>query len=275
MTPREHPLPSQGVDAGAARPACVGFLHRISDRTVFSNRGAEALAWALSKRLGTQPALVGAAGMGGEGEWEDDLEDGREHLIDAGRRVEEILVQGRQPVLFAGDCSIAMGTLPAVARHRPDAWLLWIDAHGDFNSPDTTPSNYLGGMALAGACGIWDTGLGLGPDLSRVALCATRDLDPDELKLIQANDVHLIDAAGAARAIRGREVFVHVDLDVLDPSVLPGAPQPVPGGLHEEELSRLLAEVARAADVIGCEFTNMTAPELAGRIAGMVTPLFE
>ncbi|HEX4214127.1 MAG TPA: arginase family protein [Candidatus Dormibacteraeota bacterium] len=277
MTPREHPLPSQGVNAGAARPAppaCVGFLDRLSERTVYSSRGAEALAWALSKRLGTQPVLVGTPGMVAESDWEEDLEDSREHLADATRRVEEILAQGLQPVLFGGDCSIALGTLPALAQYRPDAWLLWIDAHGDFNSPDTTPSNYLGGMALAGACGIWDTGLGLGPDLSRVVLCSTRDLDPDELKLIQANDVQLVDAAGAADALRGRDVFVHLDLDVLDPSVLPGTLQPVPGGLDEDQVQQLLREVAGAANLIGCEFTNMTAPELAGRIAGMVAPLF-
>ena len=59
----------------------------------------------------------------------------------------------------------ALTTLPTALRHRPEAKVLWLDAHGDFNTPDTTPSGYLGGMALAGACGQWDAGLG-GHDLA-------------------------------------------------------------------------------------------------------------
>ena len=55
-----------------------------------------------------------------------------------------------------------MGTLPALARTRGDAKLLWLDAHGDFNTPETTGSGYLGGMCLAGACGLWDTGVAPG-----------------------------------------------------------------------------------------------------------------
>jgi arginase family enzyme len=278
MTAREHTVrPHPGPAAGAAaQPVCIGFLDRTSDRTVYSSRGAEALAWALGKRLGARPVLVGTPGVVAEADWEEDLNAARDHLQEAGERVEAILLEGRQPVLFGGDCSIALGTLPALARQRPDASLLWIDAHGDFNSPDTTPSNYLGGMALAGSCGIWDTGCGLGPDPSRLIVCGARDLDPDELKLIQANAVRLTDLAGAADAVRGRDVFVHLDLDVLDPSLLPGCPYPVPRGLNEDQLGQLLRDVAGAAgELIGCEFTNMTAPELAGRIAGMVAPLFE
>ena len=67
---------------------------------------------------------------------------------------------GRRPVLLAGDCSIGITTLPSALRHGPRLKVLWLDAHGDYNTPATSASGYLGGMALAGACGEWDAGLG-------------------------------------------------------------------------------------------------------------------
>ena len=61
--------------------------------------------------------------------------------------MDDALAAGEVPVLLAPECSIALTTLPAVAGHRPDAKVLWLDAHGDFNTPQTTASGYLGGMA--------------------------------------------------------------------------------------------------------------------------------
>ncbi|HEX2233190.1 MAG TPA: arginase family protein, partial [Thermoleophilaceae bacterium] len=81
----------------------------------------------------------------------------RGHRVVAGRfELDDALEAGAYPILTASDCSICVGTLPALARRRPDAHVLWLDAHGDFNSPDTSGSAFLGGMALAGACGMWD-----------------------------------------------------------------------------------------------------------------------
>jgi arginase family enzyme len=176
-------------------------------------------------------------------------------------------------VLLASDCTIAMGTLPALAHARPDAWVLWIDAHGDFNSPDTTLSGFLGGMCLAGACGVWETGLGIGPEPSQIIVCGARELDPDERNLLEVNAVRLLEPGPAIELLKGRPVFIHLDLDVLDPSVLPGSSFPVPDGMEEEELAELLGDVMAEADVIGCEITALSAPELAGRIAEVIEPL--
>lgn len=251
----------------------VALLDRTSDRTDLGSQGAEALARGLAKRAGTKPALQGTPGQAREGGWEDDLDQARESLIGAGQTLHEILTSDGYPVLLASDCTIALGTLPALADVRPDAWVLWIDAHGDFNSPDTTLSGFLGGMCLAGACGVWETGLGTGPEASQVVICGARDLDPDERNLLRTHAVELLEPRDAVARLEGRPVFVHVDLDVLDPSVVPGASFPVPGGMEEEELEALLRDVMAAADVIGCEVTALTAPELAGRIADAVQPL--
>lgn len=251
----------------------VALLDRTSDRTVLGSQGAEALARGLAKRAGTKPTLQGTPGQARESRWEDDLEQATASLQASGDTLHGILSSGGYPVLLASDCTIAMGTLPALAAVRPDAWVLWVDAHGDFNSPDTTLSGFLGGMCLAGACGVWETGLGTGPEPSQIVICGARDLDPDERNLLDVSAVAVLDPADAVARLRGRPVFIHLDLDVLDPSVLPGASFPVAEGMEEEELAALLRDLMTEADVIGCEITAFTAPELAGRIADVVKPL--
>jgi arginase family enzyme len=166
-----------------------------------------------------------------------------------------------------------MTTLPALLRHRPDAWVLWLDAHGDFNSPETTPSGFLGGMCLAAACGVWDSGLGAGLDPARVVMCGVRDVDAGERVLLETRGVGLVERPGdLADHLRGLPVFVHLDLDVLDPSVMP-ATFPAPGGLSDGGLRTLLAEVGEAAELIGVEITAFPAPERAKRVATIVEPL--
>jgi arginase len=272
--PTSRPTHGPADPGSPASPvSVVGMLCRTSDRTVLGSQGAEALARALAKRAGVKPFLYGTPGKAREGSWEEDLLGAGECLQVAGEKVEEALAAGGHPVLLASDCTIALGTLPALARSRYDAWVLWIDAHGDFNSPDTTLSGFLGGMCLAGACGVWETGFGTGPDPAQIVICGARDLDPDERNLLEVNAVRVVEPDRAVELVRGRPLFVHLDLDVLDPSVIPGLPFPVPGGIDEDRLGELLSEVAESADLLGCEITSLSAPELAGRVASAVAPI--
>jgi arginase family enzyme len=170
--------------------------------------------------------------------------------------------------------------LPTVARHRPGAHVLWLDAHGDFNTPETTPSGYLGGMALAAACGRWDSGLvadRVDPD--QVLLCGTRELDDAEQELLRRAGVRTVRPSRLADMLDGEEVYVHLDLDVLDPSVVP-APSPAEGGLSDAGLRMLLGEVADVAELVGLEITGFEAPAgvaertaLAETVASIVDPL--
>src|SRR4051794_3212122 len=82
--------------------------------------------------------------------WQAALEDGRGCLLEAGGQVDDALAGGNFPLLIAGDCAIGLTTLAAVARHRPDARVLWLDTHGDFHTPQTTQSDFLRGVALGG-----------------------------------------------------------------------------------------------------------------------------
>jgi arginase len=263
-------------------PWLVGMRCRTADRSPGAMRGVESLTAVLGRRLGVAPRLIGTGGEPREAAFEEDLRNSRGCLLEAGGQVDDALAGDHLPVLVAGDCSICLTTLPAVVRHHPEARILWLDAHGDFNTPDSTPSGFLGGMCLAGACGRWETGLeDRGTiDPARVLLCGVRDFDAGERAGLEQSGALLVERPSLlAGMLRGAPVFVHLDLDVLDPSVFP-AQHPVSGGLSDAGLRTLLAEVAEAADVVGVEITSFEAPEpqiehrtLAELVAAIVDPL--
>ena len=238
------------------RPLSVAALRcRTSDRTAGGARGAEALALALdpdARLIGTPEHRVAP--------YDEDLRDSHGCLLEAGGQVEDMLTAGRFPVLTASDCSICMTTFQSVLRHAPDAHVLWLDAHGDFNTPETTPSAFLGGMCLAAACGRWDAGFEPSLDPARVLMCGVRDLDPGERVLVETAGVGHARPSEVVPALAGRQVYVHLDLDVLDPDVLP-AQFAVPHGLSDTGLRTLLADVKRSCDVVGVEITAFEAPE--------------
>ncbi len=266
----------------------VALRCRTSDRTPAAGRGVEALAPLVAKLLGREPRTIGEPGEPSESRFDDDLRDSRGCLLEAGGQVDDALAAGDVPVLLAAECSIALTTLPTVLSRRPDARVLWLDAHGDFNTPDTTTSGYLGGMALAGACGGWDAGLADGPvPHDRVVLAGVRDLDAPEREALEGNDVTVIGASpvetlvAVKNALDGAPVYVHLDLDVIDPEEFP-AQFPAPGGLRAEKLYDLLEAVAADCEIVGAEITAFEAPEddlecqaAASTAAHVLEPLIE
>ncbi|MGZ6697053.1 MAG: arginase family protein [Solirubrobacteraceae bacterium] len=253
-----------------------GLLCRTSDRATGTAEGSRALADAIAERMGVPARHVGEPAAPADTDWTEDLRENRGCILEAGGQLEDALAHGRFPVLTASDCTICLTTLPVLARLRPDAWVLWLDAHPDFNAPDTTASGFLGGMCLSAACGVWDAGLGDEAPLNpaRVVMCGVRDVDPGERVLLATSGVGLIERPGdLAAALAGLEVFVHLDLDVLDPTAMPGLHWPVDGGLSDGGLRTLLAEVADAASIVGVEICNLPAPALARRVATIAEPL--
>jgi arginase family enzyme len=249
------------------------MLCRTAER-VSAAEGTETLVAELAAQRDVTPRLIGSPGPVRSVAWDIDIADSRGCLLEAGGQVDDALAAGDFPLLVAADCSVALTTLPAVVRHRPGATILWLDAHADFHTPDTTVSQYLGGMCLAGACGVWEAGFDL-PQVPpvNVVMCGVRDVEAGEEALLKANGVVRVARPGLlADALDGREVFVHLDLDVLDPTILPAA-FPSPGGLSDGGLRTLLGEVSAACDVIGCEITGFTEPDLAELVAAIVDPL--
>jgi arginase len=255
-------------------PAIVGMLCRSSERVDGVAAGTEALARELAELCGVDARLIGRPSPMKVVGWEEDLRDSRGCLLEAGGQVDDALAAERYPVLVAPDCSVSLTTLGAVVRHRPEATVLWLDAHADFNTPETTVSGYLGGMCVAAACGLWDGGFDVPRvDPTAVVMCGLRDLDGPEVVLLETKGVVRIARPGLlAEALDGREVFVHLDLDILDPTVIT-SPFPVSGGLSDAGLRTLLTEVASTCDLIGCEIAGFHDPALAELIASVVEPL--
>jgi arginase len=242
------------------RPLRITCLRaRTSDRTDGAGAGAEALARALGGRV------VGEASPGAPRDWSEDLPAARPVLEAAAAEVSAALDQGELPLLTASDCTICIATLPTAARRIPGLQVLWLDAHGDFNTPDTTPSGFLGGMCLAAACGRWDAGWPDTLDPAAVSFVGVRDLDPGERVEV--------DQAGIGTGVPGEgPVFVHLDLDVLDPSVL--APQfPVPDGLQAREVRDVLARLQDEGRLVGLEVTAFEDPAGVDLVTEILEPV--
>jgi arginase len=244
----------------------VALRCRTADRFAGAPRGVEVLAPLVAGALGVEPRFIGTPGAVRETRYEDDLRDARGCLLEAGGQVDDALSGGNTPVLLAADCSVAATTLPAAIRNRPDARILWLDAHGDYNTPGTSGSGYLGGMCLAAATGEWDAGLGETVPAERVVLAGVRDLDPGERELLERSPATVIGASAvetlvaAKNALDGAPIFVHLDLDVIDPEHFPAA-VPAPNGLHPDKLYDLMDSVLEDCELVGLEVTAIELPE--------------
>jgi arginase len=250
----------------------VALRCRTADRFPGAPRGVEILAPLVANALGVEARYIGSASDTRETRYGEDLSEGRGCLLEAGGQIDDALASGQTPWLLAADCSVSVTTLPAVLRNRPDARVLWLDAHGDFNTPDTSGSGYLGGMCLAAATGAWDAGLGDTLPAERVVLAGIRDLDPGERELLERSPATVIGASpvetlvAAKNALDGAPVFVHLDLDVLDPEHFPAA-VPAPNGLHPDKLYDLIDSVLEDSELVGLEVTAFEAPEDEGERA--------
>jgi arginase len=244
----------------------VALRCRTADRFAGAPRGVEVLAPLVAGALGVEPRFIGTAGEIRETRYEDDLRDARGCLLEAGGQVDDALAAGDTPLLLAADCSVSATTLPAAIRNRQDARVLWLDAHGDYNTPDTSGSGYLGGMCLAAATGEWDAGLGETVPAERVVLAGVRDLDPGERELLEKSPATVIGASAvetlvaAKNALDGAPIFVHLDLDVIDPEHFPAA-VPAPNGLHPDKLYDLIDSVLEDSELVGLEVTAIELPE--------------
>ncbi|MBN8867267.1 MAG: arginase family protein [Solirubrobacterales bacterium] len=251
---------------------------RVGDRTPGAIAGAELTAAAISGRLGAPAHEVGSPTPPARDDWSESLPQAREHLVELGERVDGAIGRGNLPLLVTNTCSASLASLPVMARRHPEAILLWVDAHGDFNTPETTASGYLGGMVLAAACGLWESGHGAGLDPRDIALIGARDVDPPEAELIRRHGVELIppgeaDPARIAELCGDRPVWIHIDWDVLEPGFVPAGYR-VPGGLVPREIARLLAGLDPDR-IVGLELAEFEASGEAGRDQEAIASILE
>ena len=207
-----------------------------------------------------------------------EISDACRELSDA---VEKTLVEGMLPIVLGGDHSIAVGTTTGVATHfrkkEKQIGLLWLDAHGDMNTPESSPSGNVHGMPLASIIGYGATELvemgGFKPKINprNVAIIGARDLDSRERRIIKESGIHVftmrdIDERGMrevmADALRFAAddtdgVAISLDLDFVDPEDAPGVGTPVRGGVTYREAHLAMEMIADSEAMVSLEIVEI------------------
>jgi len=184
---------------------------------------------------------------------------------------------GRLPIVLGGDHSIALGSIRGAAKHQR-LGVIWIDAHADFNTPETTPSGNIHGMPLAALAGygdkrlvqIWDEATPV-IDPQRIAILGVRDLDPGEKINLQEAGVMVmgmeqIDRIGMyasmtkliehiSRDVDG--IYLSFDMDSMDPRHAPGVGTPVMGGLTYREAHLACEMIAESGKLAGIDLVEV------------------
>ena len=159
-----------------------------------------------------------------------------------------------RPVVLGGCCCSHVGAIEALSSREECLAVIWIDAHGDLNTPATSPSGNAWGMPLRM---VLDDGAVLA---KHVALVGARNLDPPEVEFIDASGIHTGDGA-IERALAGADaVYVALDADSVEPGEL-AVFMPEPDGLRLAEIEELLADVAASTRIAGIGFTGLVRDE--------------
>jgi len=191
----------------------------------------------------------------------------KEVCEDVATAVDATLMDGQFPLVLGGDHSIGIGTIAGAARNNEDLGVIWFDAHGDFNTPETTPSGNIHGMSLAAVLGdgtFADHDWAHTPAVreENVVLVGLRDVDDGERRRLYESDVTAftmsdIDTRGAPEVVAealeiatdGTDgIHVSLDLDWLDPTEAPGVGTPVRGGVSYREAHIAMEYVAEYHD---------------------------
>ena len=189
---------------------------------------------------------------------------------------------GEHTVTIGGDCGVALGAVSAVAGD--DLALVWIDAHADLNTPESSPSGAFHGMVLRALLGDGIDPLRLTPGIppTRVVLAGTRALDDEEQRYIDAHGVRVIPASGLADADALAEavvatgasrVYVHVDLDVLDPAEITGVALPEPFGARASEVASAIRRLRERLPIAGATIAEFSPASPAAAVDDLGTIL--
>jgi arginase len=179
-----------------------------------------------------------------------------------------LVSQGYRPVSVAGDCCTSLAVLAGLQRAGMNPTLIWFDAHGDFNTWDTTPSGFLGGMPLAILVGRGEQTIVERLELrtipeERVILSDGRDLDPAESEVLAASQVnHLPQVMSLLEIDLGDgPLWVHFDTDLIDANEAPSMNYPVAGGPSKAQLQRIFSTLAGNGQICAVSISTWN-PEL-------------
>ena len=186
--------------------------------------------------------------------------------------VSQVVSADLRPVSIAGDCCTAMGVLAGLQYAGINPWLIWFDAHGDFNTWETTPSGFLGGMPLAMIVGRGEQSMPEAVNLSalpesQVILTDARDLDPAERKLVKDSAlVHLADVEALLDyPLPAGPIYVHFDTDVVSLQESPAHNYPARGGPPSSVMQSVFSRLAQSEQVIAVSISSWNPKLDSGR----------
>jgi len=252
---------------------CYGLIGYAGDRTPEAMDNVPNLTREIASYFCLCHTISGAPKSAKNLPWRNALSQSKP-LLELTRNITgAIYADGNFPVLIFARCATAMASLPVVMARHPDAVVVWLDAHGDLNTPTTSETGFLGGMPLAAVLGLWESGFGAGLLCSQLILAGARSLDDAEKNLIHSRDLTVLtlvdketDLEVLARKTAGRKVFIHLDADVFDPSQVV-AEYREPNGFSCEDVAVILATVANQGTLIGIEIAEVSPRNEAERIA--------
>ena len=242
------------------------FQGRAGDHNNLAIPGAKSLGEAFALLSGETPVSVGIPEPALNIGWIEELNAAMPGLKALQSRFEEVFSSGAISVAATSRCAVSLATLPVMAKYHPDTCVVWFDAHADLNTPESSTTGFLGGLALAAPVGLWESGLGSGLDPDQIVLVGQRDLDPFESALITRHGIPCIPPGNnlterILEAIAGRAVYIHLDCDVLEPGIVP-VDYAVEGGLTLADLAACCEAIATLS-LVGievAEFQNAWQP---------------
>ena len=232
---------------------------RIADRSNGMIDGAKLTAERIKHKYNVNPLFLGEFSPAKMDSWPDSLSSAKDNLLLIQNSFNNCVKSGIKTVFVSNTCSASLATLPIITNQYPDAVVLWIDAHGDFNTPETSSSGYLGGMVLSATTGLWDSGFGSGLKSSQLILVGARDIDEQELNLIKHSNICVIPPSSdmieqVLSMVKSSDVYIHIDWDVMEPGYLP-ADYSVPNGLIPDQIHNLLTSLSTNR-IIGLEIAE-------------------
>jgi arginase len=230
------------------------------DRNDLGIPGALALATAIARRLSLPIGVIGQPRPATNRQWKAELEASAPDFLKLAGHISSQLAAGGKPITVLNRCAASIATIPRVVAQHSNVCVVWLDAHADLNTPESSSSGYLGGLALSGPAGLWKSGFGNGLPLENIVLIGSRDLDPFEIELITSGKVRLVKAdlsdmaVAIVAAVAGRPIYVHLDCDVLEPGLVPTDFR-VNGGLSLQSLHSIFSSLAKE-QVLGFEIAE-------------------
>lgn len=243
---------------------CVGVNGFAGDRTPEAMLECHRFTKSFASHFDLSFELVGQPEGARELPWQAALTESKLTFETARMHLERILDAGSKPILITPRCATAIASLPIIVARHSGVVVLYFDAHGDLNMPETSESGYLGGMPITAALGEWDSGYGAGLETSNLIHIGGRDLDAAEQVFIDRTNLLTIsksqiekDLSCLTKAILGKPVYIHLDTDVYDPSEVT-AEYAVSDGLYRRHVAKIVDLVTQHGNLVGMEITELS-----------------